>query len=323
MVSSFQDFIRVLGIVPPQDIVPGQWHRCATLAHPRKKNGSIKLTADERAGFAIAFDGDGETHVWRPRDAAIAEQHAVDAAEITERLRLRRDSERAGTLAALAHYNAATPLLHAAHPYLQTKRIEVMHGCHGLRVDATGALLVPMLRNGSILSVQRIAIDGSKLFASGAPTKGAIWPLERPNAPVTVLCEGLATGVTIFAALASATVLVCFSSANLVAVASELNLSGLIAVAADNDTATAARIGKNPGREAGNKAAEIIGCGCAYPNCAGSDWNDDFVERLERMELAAIGLPQFLRIPQRLRASALAPVAASIMSAAIFVPHKN
>lgn len=81
-----------------------------------------------------------------------------------------------------------------------------------------GALLVPMrdMRSYAVNSLQQIWADGSKKFLAGGKARGSIYRIG--SGPETYLCEGYATGLSIKAALDAlyrqATVVVCFSAAN-------------------------------------------------------------------------------------------------------------
>src|SRR5690606_3035190 len=110
-----------------------------------------------------------------------------------------------------------------------------MTGCGGLRVDNEGWLVVPAYRGAEFSSVQRIAPDGQKRFWPGAPMKGVSYLIDRPGASVTVLAEGLATGLAIHAACPLVRVVIAFSAQNLVTVAKRRRWQGMVAVAADND----------------------------------------------------------------------------------------
>jgi putative DNA primase/helicase len=276
--DSFVRFIAANGIIAPDHIAPGKWVRCRTTSHPKKKNGSIKLADDGLVGWCQDYAVHAEPVLWRANDDVISVT-PIDRAAIARRNAERRAALIAATLGAREYYGRCTPLQYA-HPYLVSKGLGVA-GCHGLRVDAAGALVVPMLYNGKILSLQRIAPDGEKKFHFGATTKGAYYAIDRPGATLTALAEGFATGLTIFHAIPSSRVLVAFNAGNLPVVAETVARFGMGVVCGDNDWETHGRIGANPGLDAAHKAAEILNVGVAYPTCAGSDWNDYLMERIE------------------------------------------
>lgn len=281
--SDFRTFVEAHGIIAPPVIIPGKWHRCSTVSHPRKRNASIKLAADEQVGWAHDFAVDAEPIMWRDGGAPGKPRPLIDQARLHQLEAERRAALKRATLEARAVYEASKPL-RGSHPYLAAKNL-TMAGCEGLRVDAKGWLVVPMFYHGRVLSVQRISPDGDKLYHPGATTKLASLVLERRRASVTVLCEGLATGLTLFNAIPDSRVVVCFTAHNLAPIARTLERVGMAVVCADNDHETAARflertgVAKNPGLEAAQLAATVLGVGVAYPTCNGSDWNDYAAEQ--------------------------------------------
>lgn len=125
--------------------------------------------------------------------------------------------------------------------------------------------MVPVWHGDWLISVQTIGLDGVKRFWPGAPVKGGCVVLDRPRAAVTVLCEGLATGLALFQSMRQARVVVAFDAGNLLPVVDRLKPTGSVVIAADNDHATLAKRGFNPGLDKARNAAELIGCGVAYP----------------------------------------------------------
>lgn len=282
--SDFYAALLAHGLRPRTAPSPdGRWRRCPTESHPSKKNGAYKLAVDGRFGVFQDWATDPEAITWR------AERSVHLPAIDTQRLA--RDAERihaeraAAIQGARTFYQNCSPLI-GGHPYLGAHGLG-MDGCRGLRVDARGALVVPMLRGGKVTSVQKIDQAGDKRFWPGAPTTSCSYEVERRGATLTVLAEGLATGLAIYAAVPTARVVVAFNAGNLIRVAEIMHRGGLMVVAADNDHATAARIGRNPGVEAAEAAAAALGCGVAVPEgIAGTDWCDLRAEkvagRLER-----------------------------------------
>lgn len=318
---TFAEFCRSLSILPPEAIERGRWVRCPTVAKPRKKNAGIKLSEDGKTGFAFDHSSMTEAAIWRDGidgPERTAEQRNQDNAELSARISAKRLEERKATARAKAEYDRSAGILGAQHSYLIRKRILAL-GTMGLRVNAGGELIVPMYRDGKLVSIQRISATGVKKFATGAPSKNAVFWITRPKACVTIICEGWATGATLFESLPTSKVCVCFSAGNLVSVAEREEWSGLVAVAADNDHDTQENTGKNPGIEAATKAAKLIGCGVAIPeNIDGSDFNDSFVLNLEKLESKHEFTPH-KPSPHKLRASALAPISAALMRAATMV----
>lgn len=309
-VNEFLSFVQANGIIVPDSFTPGRWIRCRTESHPRKKNASIKLADDGQVGWCQDYAAHVEPIMWRANDGAGAVA-PIDRALIARRQAERRQALIEATLSARAYYAKCAPL-RDSHPYLTSKGLGVA-GCVGLRVDADGWLVVPMLYNGKILSLQRISPEGEKKFHFGATTKAAYYAIERHGAAITAEVEGFATGLTIFQAVPNCRVIVAFNAGNLPVVAERMERRGMGVVCADNDHETAARLGRNPGLDAARAAAEVLGVGVAFPVCAGTDWND-YV--MEQMELAFAG-QQFSfsrkRTPLQIQAAAFADVKLKVM----------
>jgi putative DNA primase/helicase len=269
----FRSFLHSIGL-EPRSIEPGKWQRCPTANHPKKKNGSFKLADDGLVGWAMDYALHSELVTWRP-DAQF-DAPKIDYAEIARRRREQAVAAQAATYAARAHYRAAE-LLHGSHPYLRGKGLNLA-GCGGLRVDSEGWLVIPMMLGGKISSIQRISPDGDKRFWPGAPVAGATYLIGDSDV-FAVVCEGFATGLTLFQAMPHARVIVAFNAGNLLHAVDYLDRNGLAVIAADNDHETAKRVGFNPGIEKATEAAQKVGIGIAYPTCSGSDWDDYRQER--------------------------------------------
>lgn len=285
MSDSFIDFCRSLGLKVNAVVPDGKWHRCGTDAKPRSKRGAWKLAVDGRIGWAWDPGLHSGAHTWRPEGSQAPDDFDPERlAAAREAAREQRRQTIEATRAARDFYEACEPL-RDGHPYLEAKNLD-MRGCHGLKVDRDGWLVVPAYRGSSLATLQRIAPDGSKLYWPGASAKNATYTIERSTAALHVVCEGLATGLAIYAAVPMSRVVVAFTTSGLVAAAENLP-AGLAVIAADNDVATAARTGTNPGVVAAQAAAEASGAGIAIPDVgeASSDWcdlrNDLVAARLE------------------------------------------
>lgn len=308
--SDFLQFVQANGIIVPDTFMPGRWIRCKTESHPRKKNGSIKLADDGQVGWCQDYAVHTEPVMWRATDG-VAMAAPIDRAAIARRQAERRAALIEATLVARAHYDRCAPL-RGSHPYLVSKGLGVA-GCVGLRVDADGWLVIPMLYNGKVLSLQRISPDGEKKFHFGATTKSAYYAIERAGAALTVLVEGFATGLTIFQAIPTCRVIVGFNAGNLPVVAERMDRFGMGVVCADNDWETAARIGRNPGLDAARAAAEVLGVGVAFPQCAGTDWNDYVMEQIEHAVAGQSFSFSRKRTVLQIQASAFADVKLKVM----------
>jgi len=125
----------------------------------------------------------------------------------------------------------------------------------------------------NIISAQTITPDGEKRFFPGGRTRGGYFPKAGSWTEDTVcVCEGLATGITIWQATGHH-VLVAFSGGNLVHVARQVRGAEVI-ICGDNDASKP----DNPGLKYAREAAKATGARLAIPvmpeGAKGSDFND-------------------------------------------------
>jgi putative DNA primase/helicase len=292
---SFEQALRFAGLRPRSSDIKadGVIRRCPTESKPGKRNGWFVLHPDGHGSWGDWGSGGGEAlgH-WKDEHAKV---DAAAVARMAEQTRQQRERERAHRLQAMrsarTFWAAARPL-NRPHKYIADKGLSPL-GCASLRTH-DGLLVVPVWLGEWLISVQTITADGAKRFWPGAPVKAGCLVLDRQRPAVTVVCEGLATGLAVFQSMRQARVVVAFDAGNLLPVVGRLKLSGSVVIGADNDHATLARRGFNPGLDKARNAAELIGCGVAYPTgIEGSDWADFLKElgegsprKLERAVLA-------------------------------------
>jgi putative DNA primase/helicase len=209
----------------------------------------------------------GASHTWH--EATSKPQTTAERAELQRQMKAMkaaRDAEREQVQAAArdraeklwARARVATN----AHPYLQRKGV----GAYGIR-QMRELLLIPARDAGGVLqTLQFIGADGAKRFLSGGRIAGCYCAIGKPRDSL-LICEGYATGATLFAATGRA-VAVCFSAGNLHPVA--LALRGKfprlrMIVCADNDLTKG-----NPGLTNATKAARAVGGFVAVPRFEGA-----------------------------------------------------
>jgi putative DNA primase/helicase len=168
------------------------------------------------------------------------------------------------------------------HPYLLRKQVQP----YGLR-QKDQQLLVPLICEGQLLNLQRIAPDGGKRFLKGGRIKGCHALLGTLGAGARLyLCEGWATGATLHTAT-DFPVACAMNAGNLLAAGLQLwqeYPDCELVVAGDDDRLTLG----NPGRRAATDAAEALGCGLVFPPWSGeeplslSDFNDLAVWRAQQ-----------------------------------------
>lgn len=285
---NFEQALRSAGLHPRDIVADGKWRRCATEDKPRRRNGAYCLHPDGR-GYWRNWATDSDINAWR--DEAATHAAPVDPARIAAQRARERQQRIQAMRAAREFWERARPLKQP-HKYISDKGL-TPQGCAGLRTHRS-LLVVPVWHGQWMVSVQTIDEDGSKRFWPGAPVKAGAYVLDRPRAAVTAIVEGLATGLAVYQSMPKARVIVAFDAGNLLHVVDRIRPAGSVVICADNDHATQARRGMNPGIDKARNAAELIGCGVAYPTgIEGSDWADYLREsgegaarRLERLVLA-------------------------------------
>lgn len=176
----------------------------------------------------------------------------------------KKQARQAAAKTAQERFNTATPC--DTHAYLTKKGVQ----SHGLKVDTHGNLLIPLYfhntdtGNITLCNVQSIGADGNKLFVKGGLVGGAFFTLGDVLASDTIfVCEGYATGASIFEALdGSYPVIITFNADNMVkcaSIVSALYPQNRLIFCADDDKATEIKTGKNTGLLAGEQAASTAG----------------------------------------------------------------
>lgn len=137
------------------------------------------------------------------------------------------------------------------HPYLLRKAISALT----LRQDTHDNLIIPLhyysadSKQLTLVNVQMISPDNDKKFLKGGLVTGAYHRIGTDammSAGIILLCEGYATGASIFDAMGySLPVIVGFNAKNLIPVAKSLRAqysTHRIIICADDDTATAVKL---------------------------------------------------------------------------------
>lgn len=129
--------------------------------------------------------------------------------------------------------------------------------------DGEPLLVVPLAVRGKVVSAQLITPSGDKRFIPGSSPHGAYYVIGDRGR--TILCEGLATGLSIYRAAGrigkDVRVLCCMSASGIEAVARDMPRRALIM--ADNDEGGT-----------GAKYARRTGLRWTMPPAVGEDFND-------------------------------------------------
>ena len=298
ILSDFTDSIRRYGLYPPDRIVTdGRIHRFRS-GPEREQNGFYRLTiVPAHQGGDIGF---GLIGCWKrdlnerwcskePGTLAQPDREAMKKAR-AEMKRHDQEAAKAAVDRAKGIWAGAKPS-EASHPYLISKGI----GPRGVR-QHKDALVVPVYRDGSMVSLQFISADGTKRFLTGGQMEGGYASISGGSASrdEIVIAEGYATAVSIFEATGLPAV-VAFNAGNLLPVAKAIRAKypeARLVIAGDNDQWTMIR-GKpvNVGVVRARAAAEAVGGSVAVPDFPnddprkGTDWND-YLQRFGKDEMA-------------------------------------
>lgn len=260
--NTLLDKVQSFGFEVDNLILDGQVHRFKTSNKPKKKNGwYVGRTINLRGGRSldIVTVGDwalGETQTFTSRDD-LSEIDRKMFASAAKKMQAEMEKKQEGERASVAKFaqkewDTGTPV-EKGFAYLCKKKIETLKPIDFVRANKAGNLIVPLFnKDGQVRSLQTIKPTGEKVYLPGGEVKGNFFPIKGSGSGPCVVCEGFATGVSIYAALESRfDVIVAFQSNNLFAVASQMvNEYGAdnVWIAADDD--------RYNGHNAGIEAAE-------------------------------------------------------------------
>ncbi len=270
--EQFKNAMLDAGIHPPSCIIgDGLLHRFHVIGDNKGSlNGVYVLHMDGRASGYFQDFKQGIKQTWKQsgKFMPLSDFQKQEFAKKKALDEIKRDAEQAAThkLAAnkaLSIWTNAKPAP-ANHPYLVKKRI----GIHGARLGRDNTLIIPLSNaKKELVNLQFISETGGKRFLSGGKKKGCFYSIGDPTDKV-LICEGFATGVSLFEDSGYLTV-VAFDAGNLKEVAiviKSLYPGSEIIICADNDESG---IGEKKARE----AALAIGCKYIIPPALG-DFND-------------------------------------------------
>lgn len=268
------------GMKPPQALPIGRICRFSVAQDKGcKKSGwciYYENTIDNQIIGTItfgSFHGDPEKVIWTNKKTAYMSlaQHSWYTAKI-EHARQMQDEERARIAIESASeaqkiWNKSAPVKND-HPYIFKKAIKPF-----IAKSHNEFILLPVLTNGEISSLQYIDAQGNKRFLPGGAIKGGYCILEGDKS-VIYICEGWATGCSIHEAT-GACVYVCYQVSNIYDVTSFIkkeNLSSIIKIAADNDRFKEG----NPGLSKALIVGQSLECEVIVPEFKIQEWGTDF-----------------------------------------------
>lgn len=255
----FINAIQQSGMTAPKQVLAdGEIHRFSSNGKTTDEAGWYVLHDD---GIAAGSYGDWRTgfnQTWRAdvgRQLTPPEQAAYNSRINAMKEKREADDIRCKNKAKeRANHIWSTSAAVIDHVYLTKKGVKA----YGIK-QANDALVIPLSADNEIHSLQFINADGSKRFLTDGRKKGCYFSIGKPD-EVIYICEGYATGASIYEATGDA-VAVAFDAGNIKAVAQALrakNSSITIVICADDD---ANKIGITKAEE----AAKLIGGHAVIP----------------------------------------------------------
>ena len=253
----------------------------------KKRTGAYALHADGWPnGWGMDWRrGGNEKSYWKMSREYLPELSEEDRKKYAEDMEARRKAAAEETRRlqgeaakrARSMWDAATPIgaeVLRSNAYLKKKKIREAVGAKLLGND----ILVPLhTPGGQLVSLQKIPPEGKKTFLTFGLTRGCFCMLgedEAWNGRYVFVCEGWATGVTVYEATGCA-VAIAFSAGNLRHVTGTMleRYPGKLALAPDND-----RSRGNPGMTQAFSIEDEFDIPLAVPAFKdgeqGTDWND-------------------------------------------------
>ena len=267
--EAFKNAMRDAGITPPEAIMGDSLlHRFKI---DNKLNGAYVLHLDIhpagyfqdfKQGIKVRWKLSGD---YKPRTDAERKAYAIERQRQTEQRQAEEIAKHDAAKHKAAYIWAQSNSAPANHPYLVKKHIQP----HGARLGREGVLIIPLQNSkGELVNLQFISGTGEKQFLSGGIKKGCFFILGI-EASTVLICEGFATGASLFESTGHLTV-IAFDAGNLKATA--INIKSLypsaeIVICGDNDES-------GVGQKAAGEAAMVINCKHIIPEIPGHDWND-------------------------------------------------
>jgi len=173
-----------------------------------------------------------------------------------EREKLQTEEHEKSAIEARSIYSKALPA-DVSHPYVSKKHITP---CLARCGEKNNSLILPIFSDANqIQSLQFISTDGNKKFLTGGKTKGGFLPIGNGNYDPVLICEGYATGCTLFSETGH-DVYVSFTAGNLKEVSNIVKKRhpvSKVLVCCDNDLQTEGNPGISKGREAADSIAAL------------------------------------------------------------------
>jgi phage/plasmid primase-like uncharacterized protein len=245
--SLFLDHLHLIGYRVDGGLQDGEIVRVQTDGDKgTKKSGWYIFYQNETVGVGVygSWKNPEEKNVWYSRNESdltfkerIQINEQIKAAQEKQKRQMQERQEESAKEAADI-YNSL-PDATDKNPYIAKKKVKVYEG---LRADQD-KLIIPVIYEDTISSLQTIYPNSDKRFKSGGKTKGCYFKVKHPNAKddIVYLAEGYATAASIVEATTNQDGLgnscyIAFSAHNLYEVAAQLKHKyGKVILCGDND----------------------------------------------------------------------------------------
>ncbi|MCW5599421.1 MAG: toprim domain-containing protein [Nitrosomonas sp.] len=271
VVDQFRQAMYEAGIIYHGEIIAdGSIHRGYVDGDkPGTKNLAYRLYSDNFPAGWFQNHRDRVIHKWRAdtgrrltRQELISIKAKIDEARRTRELEIHSKHE-AAAAKAVHLWNCARPASESF-PYLRRKNIPPC----GARQLANAIVLPLHDESGRIVNLQFITPEGQKRFLSGGKKRGCFYLIGDLTERI-LICEGFATGASLYEATEEMTV-IAFDCGNLLPVAQIIRRKypdTEIVICGDNDI-------NGVGQRAANEAALAVDGLIHIPDEIGCDWND-------------------------------------------------
>ncbi|MEM7618676.1 MAG: DUF3987 domain-containing protein, partial [Pseudomonadota bacterium] len=288
--SAFLSVLDAEGFKSPSSLKMGVIDRIDGVEDKRGKRSGwyiyteIDDTHEDGHVIGIASYGDwklGTSETWTSRsEHKMSTQERTRYHEQREAMRIKREEEEHENqkeAAALAYEIWDNMEDAKDHEYLKKKGVKT---CEGLKIAKglkkydmeyhNDKLIVPVAVEGQITSLQFIDKDSGKFFLSGGKLKGG-WFMIEGDSQTVYIAEGYSTAASIHEAT-GATTYIAFNAGNLYEVSAYVknkHTESRIIIAGDDDTETAANIGRTKAEQ----VAQGLNIDCIFPD-GFNDFND-------------------------------------------------
>ena len=283
IIQQFKNAIAASGLPPPEEIIPGpKFQHFSTNGKRGDTSGWYRLHLDAIPAGSFGCYRSGIIKTWcsKSRNEMTSDEWASHVRVLESMAKQKEDDAQnkasKASIEAQEIWSNAKPA-DDNHPYLLAKSVK---SC-GLKVEGDNLLLsIYNLASKTITSLQTISPSGEKRFMLGGVKRAGFFQITSEDSPKdkVVICEGYATGASIFEAT-GLTVAVAFDSGNLLPVAQAIRLTRpelKLIIAADDDWKSDINIGLTKAKE----AAQKVGGSLVVPNFLNnrndkdSDFND-------------------------------------------------